>query len=504
MWLDRQGDVACRVLLHVHVFLYFKHEVQKALLQLAENPVFKANPMCLGDMLQSLVNGRAERVIEEALVAKAEVAPVPVPAEQAEAMPAALQQEQGTPAVIAEATQAKPQQAEAVVPEAPAATPLQAEAAPAPVVPTPAPVIPEAPASMPQQAEAAPAPMVAEAPVVPVPNAPAAMPEQAEAAPAPAPAPVLLEPTPAAVDATMTSAETRQDAAPLAPPAGVDATMHPAEAGQAETVSPKLRAFWNQFRRHPTSNPKAFDLGEASPMTVRPTASDAAKAAEVAGTDSLTQTEIEATLTQKTALDEKIDRDLAEHFEKMGLADAIAWPDNQLGLEQNTPNEDDVRAALLRATTLDLETGLPRVEEPAVEQKTPQPVPAASTPALGQVVDQTHTAVVMSLGGIEQHVLVPMSAADAVAAGLKLAKSPTPALSPAAPSLAPVSATPAASPTPGSSPSPAPVSAPVTPTPTDAASSIDGEPLDDDGQVAAKALRSAYMRFYRSVTSSLP
>ena len=163
-------------------------------------------------------------------------------------------------------------------------------------------------------------------------------------------------------------------------------------------------------------------------------------------------------------------------------------PDNQLGLEepalpaptpqqtQNTPSSEDVKAALSRASTLDLALvqGISS-PSPATTPKPAEPKPAEQqVPVPGP--SDGHTSVVMNLGGILQNVLVPMSREAALAAGLTLTDaSPLPA--------APRAATPQQTP------------------PADVQMG-DEEPSVDADLAAAKALKNAYMRFYRSVTST--
>ena len=184
-----------------------------------------------------------------------------------------------------------------------------------------------------------------------------------------------------------------------------------------------------------------------------------------------------------------------------------------------TASPDDVRAALTRATTLDLAraaeatssenlsvTAGPRQDmpqpvpdtvpvtvpvQPAVpgdrpshvvvtgpRQDTPQPVPDSVPPVPED--KPGHVSVVMTLAGIQQHVWVPMTAEAARAAGLVLsseAVQPKPQLVGENSGVEGVSSGPGAA--------------------------IDGEAMEVDEEAAAKALKSAYMRFYRSLQRNL-
>ena len=158
------------------------------------------------------------------------------------------------------------------------------------------------------------------------------------------------------------------------------------------------------------------------------------------------------------------------------------------------PSPDDVRAALTRATTLDLTKAA--VATPAENhlqgtcsrQDTPQQVPrsalpVALTPPPVPDVKPGHVSVVMTLAGIEQHVWVPMTAGSARAAGLMLSSE-------------------------AGKPKPEPVTVVSGNSAVERASSEpgdanDGEASEVDEETAAKALKNAYMRFYRSLQRNL-
>ena len=175
------------------------------------------------------------------------------------------------------------------------------------------------------------------------------------------------------------------------------------------------------------------------------------------------------------------------------------------------PTAEDVKACLLRKTTVDLTASPPPVTSAAAAPSLTPPVPAvtsracsdatpAATPVATLVATPAatpapvvtpmapkqmpdHTSVVMNLGGVMQDVWVPLSREAAVAAGL----TPSDAYRPASPVNA----------------DPTPPSVPAAIAPSGPAASVpapEGATAEDESRAVMKA---AYMRFHRSVNSSL-
>ena len=143
------------------------------------------------------------------------------------------------------------------------------------------------------------------------------------------------------------------------------------------------------------------------------------------------------------------------------------------------PTHDDVKAALMRKTTLDLVAGSPSAPS------TPVPKPVAEVASVMKVAPQemaAFTSVVMDLAGVPQDVWVPLTRAAAIEAGLVPSDMWKPPSEPA--SVAPA--------TPGT-----PMASPAS-SGADAAAEKEGDAKDGD-----RALKNAYMRFHRSVNSIL-
>ena len=168
--------------------------------------------------------------------------------------------------------------------------------------------------------------------------------------------------------------------------------------------------------------------------------------------------------------------------------------------QQFVPTHDDLKAAIMRKTTLDLMG--PQSPAPT----TPAPSPIAEVSAAMGVVPgemQGFTSVVMTLAGVPQDVWVPLSRADALAAGLVPSDTWEP---PEDMTKAVVKA----SETPKSPTAPAPGTSTGTSTGTrnqqwhrpqaSANADVDGAANEDNAE--GKALKAAYMRFHRSVHSS--
>lgn len=161
--------------------------------------------------------------------------------------------------------------------------------------------------------------------------------------------------------------------------------------------------------------------------------------------------------------------------------------------QEFAPTHDDVKAALMRKTTLDL------MGAPSPAPTTPAPSPVAEvSEAMGVVPNElkAYTSVVMTLAAVPQDVWVPLSRADALAAGLV----PSDVWEPPQDDIKVAEK---ASDTPTTPTASAPATAPTTamvpaPAKADAGAAM-GEDKADDG----KALKAAYMRFHRSVHSSL-
>ena len=146
------------------------------------------------------------------------------------------------------------------------------------------------------------------------------------------------------------------------------------------------------------------------------------------------------------------------------------------------PTPEDVAAALMRKTTVDLITATSST--PVI----PPPDPNSGTAELSVVAPPApspspSTSVVMNLGGVMQDVIVPLTPEAAIAAGLTLSAGVLPP-----PPLAPQ---PESKGQPGSN-GPAPQEPPP-------ASGQAGEPAD--GEKGGNACRNAYMRMYRSIMS---
>ena len=173
------------------------------------------------------------------------------------------------------------------------------------------------------------------------------------------------------------------------------------------------------------------------------------------------------------------------------------------------PTTEDVKAALLRKTTLDLQASTPAKSNVSI------PSSPSVTSSMAPSHMPNHTAVIMDLGGFRQHVWVPMTADEAVRAGLTLSN-PSPVRSEggqlASSSNSTVSATPAAGPEvpEPTVPEPTPAVAPAVPDPTPATipakdgGCVEGQTeKDKKDNEAERALKNGYMRFHRSVNGDL-
>ena len=174
-----------------------------------------------------------------------------------------------------------------------------------------------------------------------------------------------------------------------------------------------------------------------------------------------------------------VDDTLRDSPEKDGPCNEPVPPATPAGKAHHFgPTSEDVKAALLRKTTLDLLDGSPASGPPP--PSTPPPVAEVSA-AMGVAPKElsAHTSVVMTLAGVEQDVWVPLSREAALAAGL------TPRDMWEPPST----------PTTGA----ALVAAEAAPAAKATGDAVDEDKPGNDG----KALKNAYMRYYRSVTSFL-
>eukprot|EP00435_Cladocopium_sp_Y103_P010676 s1111_g2.t1 len=175
-----------------------------------------------------------------------------------------------------------------------------------------------------------------------------------------------------------------------------------------------------------------------------------------------------------------------------GKDDPPATPVQAAKMQQFVPTCDDVKAALMRKTTLDLMTA----RSPAPTTPAPSPVREVSA-AMGVVPTElkSFTSVVMTLGGVKQDCWVPLSREDAIAAGLVPSDAGE---SPAGETKVEENA----SETPGTPMASAPAMASTVATvPPSGKASVDDATGNDNGD--GKALKNAYMRFHRSVNSSL-
>ena len=163
------------------------------------------------------------------------------------------------------------------------------------------------------------------------------------------------------------------------------------------------------------------------------------------------------------------------------------------------PNPDDVKAALLRKTTVDLmpPPAVPKRTQAAAAAKAaaPPPPPAVAEVASAMQVAPkdlvSHTSVVMNLGGVLQPVWVPLTKEQALAAGL---------------TLSPLSDTATAA---QAEQDKGVDSQPPTPTPPVPAAEEQLVPATGDAATDApksdesREMKNAYMRFHRSIHSSL-
>ena len=163
--------------------------------------------------------------------------------------------------------------------------------------------------------------------------------------------------------------------------------------------------------------------------------------------------------------------------------------------QQFVPTHDDLKAAIMRKTTLDLMG--PQSPAPT----TPAPSPIAEVSAAMGVVPgemQGFTSVVMTLAGVPQDVWVPLSRADALAAGLVPSDTWEPPED-MTKAVVKASETPKSPTAPAPAPAPAPEPT-VAPAQASANADVDGAANEDNAE--GKALKAAYMRFHRSVHSS--
>ena len=476
--------------------------MNQALTQLVNNDLLKTNPECLKDFVEKLVAGTHRPVVPQespiveqppnkgtttttkrgigeldgtladpvntesykmfwskfkrpmASVQPAEttpaLAPVPSPQEKpaGEAVaPTPVPSPQEKPAGEAVAPTPVPSPQEKPAGEAVAPTPVpspQEKPAGEPVAPTPVPS-PQEPQEKPADEAVAPTPTPspqekpAGEPVAPTPEpSPQEKPAGEPVAPTATPSP---QEKPAGEPVAPTPEPSPQEK-PAGEPVAPTPTPSPQEKPADEPVAPT-----------PEPSPQEKPAGEAVAPTPTPSPQE-----KPAGEPGATATEPDGFVDELTAM---LGQESAPHTKQHMFA----------------PAAQHVTAALMRKTTVDLADGVP----PQTNTLAPKNLPG-------------HTSVRMIVGGVEQHVWVPMPTAEAIRCGLQLSSSDAPSPPSAAPS--PPSAAP---PPPSAAPAAVDAEAPAEECPPEEATVVEVKVGDDGG----KAVKNAYMRFHRSISSAL-
>lgn len=306
------------------------------------------------------------------------------------------------------------------------------------------------------------------------------------------------------------------------PPKAADDAV-PATAHNAEENTMAYKAFWSKFKR-----PSSTSLVEEEPKDAAPVIGDCAGASSAGvakpvepqelaletvevppsspeffvenqlGDPTLyppspSQPEVEVAETlkdspHKVCLMDVVDGDGVPQTPNGGAASgpsAEVPPQTPLDkVHKFAPSHEDVKACLLRKTTMDLAVG-----SPSLSPSTPLPRPVAEVASAMKVNPKelgSMTSVVLTLAGVPQDCWVPLCREDAIAAGLvpsDLYKPPTEA----------TLATPKSSEAPSVAPAPG----------TQQEASCGGDADTGKEKDESKALKNAYMRFHRSVTSIL-